>query len=74
MASVVPQAVSRNRVHVLGLFEGQNALAAAALAAVSSTEGTIREFNELAGRFPVEFDDGADGMFEMMELVAIGDD
>ena len=64
MTFVVPPAVSRNRVRVVGLpgqvdFNGRN--------------GTI-EFNEKDGRFPVKFEDGEEVLIKMMHLVAIGDD
>ena len=62
MGFVVPRAVSRNRVQVVGL-KGRPEL--------NGKEGTIGEFNEAKGRFPVHLDDGEAVLVKQANLMAI---
>ena len=62
MGFVVPRAVSRNRVQVVGL-KGRPEL--------NGKEGAIGEFNEAKGRFPVHLETGESVLIKMMNLVAI---
>ena len=64
MGFVVPRAVSRNRVQVVGL-KGRPEL--------NGKEGAIGEFNEAKGRYPVHLEGGESVLIKMMNLVAIGD-
>ena len=64
MTFVVPQAVSRNRVQVVGI-KGRPEL--------NGQTGTIGTFNEAKGRFPVHLEGGESVLIKMMNLVAIGD-
>ena len=64
MTFVVPQAVSRNTVQVVGI-KGRPEL--------NGQDGTIGEFNEAKGRFPVHLEGGESVLIKMMNLVAIGD-
>jgi ankyrin repeat protein len=65
MTFVVPQAVSRNRVQVVGI-KGRPEL--------NGQDGTIGEFYGAKGRFPVSLEGGESVLIKMMNLVAIGDD
>ena len=62
MGFVVPRAVSRNRVQVVGL-KGRPEL--------NGKEGAIGEFNEAKGRFPVHLDDGEAVLVKQANLMAI---
>ena len=53
------------RVHVVGI-KGRPEL--------NGQTGTIGEFNEAKGRFPVHLEGGESVLIKMMNLVAIGDD
>ena len=64
MTFVVPQAVSRNRVQVVGI-KGRPEL--------NGQDGTIGEFYGAKGRFPVSLEGGESVLIKMMNLVAIGD-
>ena len=61
----MPQAVSRNRVQVVGI-KGRPEL--------NGQDGTIGEFYGAKGRFPVSLEGGESVLIKMMNLVAIGDD
>ena len=65
MTFVVPQAVSRNRVQVVGI-KGRPEL--------NGQDGTIGEFSGVWGCFPVSLEGGESVLVKMMNLVAIGDD
>jgi hypothetical protein len=62
---VVPKAVSRKRVQVVGL-KGRSEL--------NGQQGTIGDFDEAKGRYPVRLEGGESVLIKMMHLVAIGDD
>ena len=62
MAFVVPGAVDRNRVQVVGL-KGRPEL--------NGQKGTIGDFNEAKGRYPVRLESGEAVLIEMMNLLAI---
>jgi len=62
MTFVVPQAVSRNHVQVLGL-KGR--------ADLNGHKGTIGEFNEAKGRYPVTLETGESVLIKTMNLVTI---
>ena len=64
-SSPVPQAVSRNRVQVVGI-KGRPEL--------NGQDGTLGEFYGAKGRFPVSLEGGESVLIKMMNLVAIGDD
>ena len=64
MTFVVPQAVSRNTVQVVGI-KGRPEL--------NGQAGVIGEFNEAKGRYPVHLEGGESVLIKMMNLVAIGD-
>ena len=64
MTFVVPQAVSRNTVQVVGI-KGRPEL--------NGQAGVIGEFNEAKGRYPVHLESGESVLIKMMNLVAIGD-
>ena len=65
MAFVVPQAVSRGSVQVVGI-KGRPEL--------NGQTGTIGTFDEAKGRYPVHLESGESVLIKMMNLVAIGDD
>ena len=56
--------MSRRSVQVVGL-KGRPEL--------NGQTGSIGEFNEAKGRYPVTFDDGESVLVKMMNLVAISD-
>ena len=60
----MPQAVSRNRVQVVGI-KGRPEL--------NGQDATIGELNEAKGRYPVKLEGGEAVLIRMMNLVAIGD-
>ena len=63
MTFVVPQAVSRNHVQIVGL-KGRPEL--------NGKVGRIGAFNEAKGRYPVHLKGGESVLIKMMNLVAIG--
>ena len=65
MTFVVPQAVSREQVQVVGL-KGRPEL--------NGQPGVIGDFDEAKGRYPVSLGNGESVLIKMMNLVAIGDD
>ena len=62
MGFVVPQAVSRNRVQVVGLT-GRPEL--------NGQHGTIGVFNEAKARFPVKLEGGESVLIKMVNLMSI---
>ena len=62
MTFVVPQAVSRNHVQVVGL-KGR--------ADLNGQKGTIGQFNEAKGRYPVHLEGGEAVMIKMMNLMTV---
>ena len=64
MTFVVPKAVSRNRVQIVGL-KGRPEL--------NGQEGTCSELVEAKGRYPVKLEGGEAVLIKMVNLLAIGD-
>ena len=64
MGFVVPKAVGRNRVQVVGI-KGRPEL--------NGQAGTCGDFNEAKGRYPVKLEGGESVLIKMMNLVAIDD-